>query len=1266
MQKCEHCGKADGAPIIVCESCDNGYHGTCLDPPLKQKPENAEWNCPRCLVGDGQFGFEEGGLYSLKQFQEKAANFKATYFESRMPYDAALKCHRPVTEDDVEREFWRLVSSLEETVEVEYGADIHCTTHGSGFPTIEKEPNNPYSGDPWNLNVLPFHENSLYRYIKSDVSGMTVPWVYVGMTFSTFCWHNEDHYSYSANYQHFGATKTWYGIPGADALKFEKAMKDAVPELFETQPDLLFQLVTLLPPDQLRKAGVHVYALDQHAGEFVITFPQAYHAGFNHGFNFNEAVNFAPADWEPFGLSGVERLQEFRRQPCFSHDEMLWTAAEGLTSGGLTIQTAKWLSPALSKTHEREMQSRLLFRNRHTEFCPDCASGCNDSCLLRPKEEDIDVPEEEYLCCFCKAFTYLSRFKCYRSGKVFCLLHAGSNPCCDTPGPRRFCDDDDHRVIYRKTDECIDSVCKKVADKAHQPEAWEEKYEKLLDEEAIPSLKSLRNILNEGERIPWNLPSLLVLQRFVKKCLEWVEDATPYTVRKQQNRRKNDKSWQAGSRRSSSWGYKDDKEREGRDVSKIHKLLEEAEMIGFDCPEIGMLRDKKDAIKEFQESTRHHLKRTSLNGGKIDELEELLKEGRNFCVDLPEVDELSRIVDQLHWSEKCQACRNTFMTAQEVEDLVEYGNRLRIPDCNDHLQHYKDQLKAGQKWELTAREVMSQEPIHYPQLEILSTEAAKQLLPVSQEVLSKMDQILLKQREAREQIRDLMERSRDPDSAKRPYYLEVAELVKKLEELGSKPLGAVNLEREQKRHEDWMRKGKRLFAKSNAPLHILKSHLEFVLDQNLDALELENDKPRLPAEPASRDPSPQPEAKNGQSATWLEKDAWEVFCICRRSEAGLMIECELCHEWYHARCLKVARGKVKEEDKYTCPICDYRACIPRDAARPKLEDLIQWQEEIPNLPFRPEEEEVLEKVIRNATNFRKHIQAICNPMLSTPSEAETQRFYLRKLEGAGILLAKETNFFRQELHKWNPVAMEPPPILEESKSTRKPRPTKLQRMLNEYGVDEPEQLPDSLRSKAQTLKRKSEAAAAAAAAAATAAAASGSNTSSSNEFLSRRGSRPSISNQYMKHEDRDDYRAKSSRSETLRSDGSIPDRGIFMDGSMSRPQMVGSDSGLLEDKALRDELEGLDLETDEGRAQAREVLSRHEMARGRLDEILGGSVWDPKSIFSDASGTNSEEDNSGEMDRMFIDLTTTNEDEDEDGKARLERRSNSDLRTPSA
>lgn len=36
---------------------------------------------------------------------------------------------------EVEREFWRLTKCLTEDVTVQYGADIHALTNGSGFPT---------------------------------------------------------------------------------------------------------------------------------------------------------------------------------------------------------------------------------------------------------------------------------------------------------------------------------------------------------------------------------------------------------------------------------------------------------------------------------------------------------------------------------------------------------------------------------------------------------------------------------------------------------------------------------------------------------------------------------------------------------------------------------------------------------------------------------------------------------------------------------------------------------------------------------------------------------------------------------------------------------------------------------------------------------------------------------------------------------------------------------------------------------------------------
>lgn len=135
----------------------------------------------------------------------------------------------------VEKEFWRLVSSIEEDVTVEYGADIHSKEFGSGFPVnngkrhlsdeeevsffftfrismfwSRKQINisvlfllQEYARSGWNLNVMPVLEQSVLCHINADISGMKVPWLYVGMVFSAFCWHIEDHWSYSINYLHW-------------------------------------------------------------------------------------------------------------------------------------------------------------------------------------------------------------------------------------------------------------------------------------------------------------------------------------------------------------------------------------------------------------------------------------------------------------------------------------------------------------------------------------------------------------------------------------------------------------------------------------------------------------------------------------------------------------------------------------------------------------------------------------------------------------------------------------------------------------------------------------------------------------------------------------------------------------------------------------------------------------------------------------------------------------------------------------------------------
>lgn len=119
-----------------------GFHMFCLDPPLDAIPKD-QWFCFTCLSGTGgDFGFDEGEEHSLSSFQARDTEFRRLWWSAHPPpqqKDAGYATDDPtstrygnitVTEYDVEKEFWRLVQSPHDTVETEYGADVHSTTHG--------------------------------------------------------------------------------------------------------------------------------------------------------------------------------------------------------------------------------------------------------------------------------------------------------------------------------------------------------------------------------------------------------------------------------------------------------------------------------------------------------------------------------------------------------------------------------------------------------------------------------------------------------------------------------------------------------------------------------------------------------------------------------------------------------------------------------------------------------------------------------------------------------------------------------------------------------------------------------------------------------------------------------------------------------------------------------------------------------------------------------------------------------------------------------
>uniref|UniRef100_A0A674CZT7 [histone H3]-trimethyl-L-lysine(4) demethylase n=1 Tax=Salmo trutta TaxID=8032 RepID=A0A674CZT7_SALTR len=513
---CLVCGSgSEENRLLLCDGCDDSYHTFCLIPPLHDVPKG-DWRCPKCLAQECckpqvAFGFEQAGRdYSLRTFGDMADSFKSDYFN--------MPVHMVPTEL-VEKEFWRLVSTIEEDVTVEYGADIASKEFGSGFPIrggrFQVSPEDEdYLSSGWNLNNMPVMDSSVLTHITADICGMKLPWLYVGMCFSSFCWHIEDHWSYSINYLHWGEPKTWYGVPGYAAEKLEWVMRKLAPELFESQPDLLHQLVTIMNPNTLMNHGVPVYRTNQCSGEFVITFPRAYHSGFNQGFNFAEAVNFCTMDWMPMGRMCVDHYRQLNRYCVFSHDEMVCKMAS---------KADTTMDVALASAVQRDMTVMLQEEDKLRD--------------KRSQQAEYDLlPDEERQCSKCRTTCYLSALTCPCSpGQLVCLHHA--HDLCS-------CTSSKLTLNYRFTMAELYPMMEAVTLRAESYTYWvshvsdilEAKQDKksgnseqLLYDEA-PSPAALQGLLDVSLGLDVELPQLALLRERLEQA-RWLDGVKGASVR---------------------------------------------------------------------------------------------------------------------------------------------------------------------------------------------------------------------------------------------------------------------------------------------------------------------------------------------------------------------------------------------------------------------------------------------------------------------------------------------------------------------------------------------------------------------------------------------------------------------------------------------------------------------------------------------------------------------------------------------------------------
>ncbi|XP_078608258.1 protein Jumonji-like isoform X2 [Branchiostoma floridae x Branchiostoma japonicum] len=353
-------------------------------------------------------------FYNECMLRGKSMSLSAFYRIARNVLNTCFR--KEPTTQEVEHEYWKLVDERLIHTAV-HTAIVDTKSLGSGFPIHRQD---SFAKHGWNLTTVPSNHHNILRYLGS-MSGVTAPWLLVGMLFTTSCWSCDSHKLPSIEYLHTGADKIWYSIPQSEHVKFRKAMHSLVPDLCSEGLCWLEKDAAMVPPSALLAEGVSLCRVEQKSGQYLVTFSGSYVANICCGYSVAEAVYFATLQWLPVGQVAIQMLRQQCKETLFSIEKLLVLLGMSEVDRG-NAKILSWVLPEIIQVRDTELQLRS--RLRQEGLTAAGRYGWLEEGHGRKQGKKVPTDTQERQCEKCDYPCYLSMVVEEQENEVYCLQHA--------------------------------------------------------------------------------------------------------------------------------------------------------------------------------------------------------------------------------------------------------------------------------------------------------------------------------------------------------------------------------------------------------------------------------------------------------------------------------------------------------------------------------------------------------------------------------------------------------------------------------------------------------------------------------------------------------------------------------------------------------------------------------------------------------------------------------------------------------------------------